>query len=315
MRRVAGALSALVALALVAACGDGDGNAAETTTSLVAAVTASLAGVEILSPDSNSTQVSTRPAASAYAVGTDLVVFQEADPSDGVFPPSAGGPVIAWSNGDTRELPTDPEATRVFLLDVAVIDGAPVALIAERFGEVGPDDTFEALVRIDLRDETRATIVRRPAWESGHSAARLLPDGDVIGLFASEAQVLLARWSASSTEARWTVEVGVDTSRDLTLRGGRVTLIQVAFDVTPVVTLTTIDEATGDEVDETMVDVDDPGGEIETGLFCRDWSSSSTLLCGRGGAVAVAVSVDDGTFSLLPSESGAIPTAVRSVAA
>lgn len=280
-----------------------------------AVVMASPTGVEVVSPDGNSTQVSTRPAASAYAAGGDLVVFQDAEPSSGVFPPGAGGPVIAWSNGETRDLPTDPEASRLFLLDVAVIDGAPVALIAERFGEVGPDDTFEALVRVDLRDGTRTTILRRPAWESGHSGARFLPDGDVIGLFASEALVLLARWSPTSEEALWTVEVGVDTYRDLTLRNGEITLIQVAFDdarnLTPVLTLTTIDETTGDEVESTSVDIEDPGGEIETRLFCRDWDSRSTLLCGRGGGVAVSVSVDDGSFGLLPGEPGALPTAVR----
>lgn len=334
MRRLAASVCALIALA--AACGDDDDNAADTTTSTPtttalessnttqpvvpldsAVVMASPAGVEILSPDGHSTPVSTRPAASAYAVGADLVVFQGAEESGGAFPASADGPVIVWSNGEARDLPTDPEASRVLLLDAVVIDGAPVALIAERFGEVGPDDTFEALVRVDLRDDTRTTIVRRPAWESGHAAARFLPDGNVIGLFASEAQLLLARWSPTRKEAVWTVEVGIDTYRDLTLRHGRITLIQVSFvssrNFAPVVSLTTIDETAGREIGSTSVDINDPGGEIDAGLFCRDWTADSTLLCGRRDGVALSISVDDGSFRLLAGEPGGIPTVVRPV--
>lgn len=146
-------------------------------------VMASPTGVEVFSAEGGSTDISARPAAGAYAVGTDLVVFQGAEPSGDVFPPGADGPVMVWSAGEVRDLPTDPGASRAFLLDAAVVDDVPVALVVERFGDVAPDDTFEALVRIDLRDATRTTIVRRPAWESGHWAARFLPDGDVIGLF------------------------------------------------------------------------------------------------------------------------------------
>jgi hypothetical protein len=264
-------------------------------------VLASPSGVEIIPASGDSTEISTRAAATAYAVGTDLVVFQDAEASGGVFPPRGAGAVMSWSGGEVSSLPIDPDASRVFLLDLAVVDGATVVLVAERFGEVRPDDTFEALVRIDLRDGSRTTIVRRPAWESGHSAARLLPDGDVIGLLTSEAQLLAARWSPMSEEALWTVEVGVDTSRDLTLRNGTITLIQSSFDsargYTPVLDVTTLDET---------------NGEIETGLFCRDWVSGSTLVCGRGGGVAISVSVEDGSFGLLPGETASIPTVVRS---
>lgn len=333
MGRLAAAVLAL--MSLIVACGDesargdavGTSSSPTTTTSDTMSSTppatapgstlvmASPTGVEVLSAEGDSTHISARPAGGAYAVGTDLVVFQGAEPRGDVFPPGAVGPVMVWSAGEVRDLPTDPGASRAFLLDAAVVDEVPVALVAERFGEVGPDDTFEALVRIDLRDDTRTTIVRRPAWESGHSAARFLPEGDVIGLFGSEATVLLARWSSTSEEALWTVEVGVDTYRDLTLRNGEITLIQSTFDsagpFTTVLTLTTHDEATGDEEGSRSVDIRDSGGEIDTGVFCRDWASPSTLVCGRDGDVAVSVSVDDGSFRLLPSEPGAIPTAVR----
>jgi hypothetical protein len=119
-----------------------------------------------------------------------------------------------------------------------------------------------------------------------------------------------------SEEALWTVEVGVDTSRDLTLRNGTITLIQSSFDsaygFTPVLDVTTLDETTGDVVESQSVNISDPDGEIETGLFCRDWVSGSTLVCGRGGGVAISVSVEDGSFGLLPGETASIPTVVRS---
>lgn len=43
-------------------------------------VMASPTGVEVLSAEGDSTHISARPAGGAYAVGTDLVVFQGADP-------------------------------------------------------------------------------------------------------------------------------------------------------------------------------------------------------------------------------------------
>ena len=276
-------------------------------------VMASPTGVEILSDPS--TEISTEHAAAAYPIGLELVVFQDAAGMGSLFPPSAEGPVKVWSAGEVRVLPADPQATRAHLLGAAIVDGAPVALVAERFGGANPENTFEELVRIDLRDDTRTTIVRRPAWESGHSAARLLPGGDVIGLLGAEASLLLARWSPTNEEALWTVEVGFDTHRDLTLLDGDITLSHLSFDserdFTPVLTITTYDEASGEEVSSRSLDISDPDGEISTGVFCRDWTSEATLVCGRGGEIPLSLSVDDGSFSLLPGEPGSIPTAVR----
>jgi hypothetical protein len=244
-----------------------------------------------------------------------LVVFQNAEPIGAGFPPPAAGAVHVWTGGETRSLAADPNATRTFLLDAAMIGDAPLVLVAERFGEVGPDDTFEALVQIDLRDDTRTTIVRRPAWESGHRAARFLPGGDVIGLFSSVAQVLLARWRPTSGEPIWTMEAGVDTVIDLALRDGDVTLIQPSFDpernFAPVLDISRRDASTGDERSSDAVRIDDPDGEIETGLFCRDWISPTAVVCGRAGGVPIVVSLTDGTFDPLPGQPGSIPTAVR----
>jgi hypothetical protein len=323
VRRVAATVLATALLAT--ACGSDDDTgasgpttAAETTSTTAVdpsrartLVLASPGGVELVSESGRSTTVSNGPASSAYAVGAELVVFQGTEPGVDVFPPSVGGPITVWSGGGTRELGTDPAASRVFLLDAALVDGAPVALVAERFGEVAPEDTFEVLVRIDLRDDSRTTISRRPAWESGHFAARLLPDGDAVGLLAAEAQLLLTRWSPGASEARWTVEVGVDTTRDLTLRDVVITLIEATFEPGPRLRLTTIDEASGDATGTQTVDVQDPSGEIASRLVCRDWRSGSTLLCGRASGGAVSIAVDDGGVDQLAGAEDAIPTVAR----
>lgn len=185
MKRV---LAALLALAsLLVACGDDEeradqGNATEATettkptpTSPVPLVLASQEGVVVIPDAHEAIRVSTAPAAAAYGIATDLVVFQSAQQRQNTYPPSPDGPVRVWSDGKVRDLAAHPDATRTELLDARLVDGVPVALIVERFGEVGPDDAFEELVRVDLRDDSRTTIVRRPAWESAHAAARFLP--------------------------------------------------------------------------------------------------------------------------------------------
>jgi hypothetical protein len=321
---------------VVSSCGeDGvDGEAGGTTTSTKSATTsdattdtepapalesalvmAGSSGVQIVSPDGISTSVVRDPAAVAFGIGSDLVVFQNVEPRGLRFPPVGASPVRVWTGGEVRTLATDPDTRRAFLLDAAMIDGAPIVLVAERFGEVGFNDTFEELVQIDLRDDTRTTVVRRPAWESGHFAARLLPDRDVIGLFASEAHVLLARWTATSKEPIWSAEVGIHISVDLALRADEVTLIQPSFDTeqnfTPVLSISARDQATGDELSSDSIHIDDPDGEIDTGLFCSDWASPTAVVCGRAGGVPIVVSVVDGYFDRLPGGQGSIPTVVR----
>ena len=334
MRRAA---SLLLALVLVAgACGDdepdGDAttSAAPSTTTeppttttppeppevpAVDLVLASEAGVVRVAADGRSTVVSDEPAAVAFGLGADLVVFQGGSVEGSSYPPGPEGPVRAWAGGAVRDLPLAPAATRAALLDAGLVDGAPVALVAERFGEVGPDDTFEELVLVDLLDDTRTTLVRRPAWESGHLSARLLPDGDVIGLITSEAQVLLTRWAAGSEEAVWTVEVGVDIRVDLAVLDGQATTVQPSFDeargFVPMLTLTAYDAATGEPSGPRVVEVVDPEGTIDTGLSCDEWLSPSLLACSRAGGSPLGVSTDDGAVVELPGEPGARPTVVR----
>ena len=287
-----------------------------TRTSPVPLVLASPEGVVVTYPDGETTQVSTEPAVAAYGVTREVVVFQDAQPLDARFPPGPEGPVRVWSDGETRDLPKDPDAGGVDLLDARVVAGVPVALVAERFGGIGPDDTFEELVRVDLRDDSRTRIVRRPAWESTHTAGRLLSDGDAVGVFSAEAWVLLGRWAAGQEDALWTVEVGFDTRRDLTVRGGVIATIETGFDAerdfTPRVTVTTHDPATGAPGTPRTVDVDDPDDQIGTGLFCRDWLDATQLACGRSGGVPMAISIRNGSFKLLPGEPGAIPTVPHS---
>lgn len=325
----------MLVLALVlAGCGDDD-DAATTTrasetagpdettettgpsgTSPAPLVLASNDGVTVVSGD-DVTQVSTAPAGAAYGIETDLVVFQDADPQGaGFYPPGVAGPVRVWSDGEVRDLPTDPAARRVELLDARLVDGVPTVLVSERFGEVSPEDTFEELVQIDLREDTRTTVARQPAWESGHAEGRLLPDGDVVGLLFSGTIAILDRWSADQEEAVWSLELGQEISVDLAIRDGAVTVIETSFDaergLAPEVTVSTHDVESGTAAEPRRADIDDPDGTIETGLFCRDWLSPSELACGRSGGPPVAIDVDAGSFRELPGEPGAMPTVVRS---
>ena len=331
-----GLTAALVVVAVVVSgCGDGgfDGGLERTTSSsdattttevttssqpgLVdsAIVTAGPDGVQVISPEGTSTTVSTDPAAVAFGVGADVIVFQNADRAGGRFPAPGTGAVQVWTEGDVRALAVGPSARRTLLLDAAMVEGAPLVLVAERFGEVGPDDTFEELVQIDLREDTRTTIARRSAWESGHSAARFLPDGDVVGVFSSEASVFLARWTATGQQPIWTTQVGVDIHVDLALSDGEITLIASSFDTgrnfTPVLRIAERDTARGIELSSNSVDVHDPEGEIDTGLFCWDWISPMALVCGRSSGKPIVISLRDGSFEQLPAQRESIPTVFR----
>lgn len=277
-------------------------------------VTASDRGVH-LHTGNETKQISSEPAAVAYAVGTDVVVFQAARPRSDVFPRDAEESLHVWTAGEVQTLPAGQYVDRS-LLDARLLNGRPTALVAERSGGGVPDDTFEELVRIDLGTLARTTVVRRPAWESSHSGARLLADGDVIGLFSTNTRLDLARWSAQEHDAEWSKKIGSDTLRSLTLWKGQPLLIDTAFRkergrFLPAVTITSRDVSDGTAGPTESHDVSDPHEEIDTGLFCEDWAGPNELMCGRGGGRPVVVSTDDDTFTLLPAPRGAMPTTVR----
>lgn len=333
--RFVSAVAAVLAL-LSAACGDDDRTAATTTSSETTEppettdtsttttsepsedrtppmVLAADQGVTVADADGETITVSDRPAAAAFALRADLVAFQDALETGRGYPPSPDGPVRVWSAGDARALPMGPDARRVALLDVAVVDGAPVALVSERIGEVGPGDTFEELVLIDLDDDSRTTAVRRPAWESGYAAARVLPDGDIVGLMTAEAHLVLNRWSPGAEDVDWTVDLGIDVSPALAVRDAEVSVVDYRFreDRGSILTVTAHDPATGEAGERQDVELADPHGTIGTGLFCGDWLTPADLLCGRGGGPPLAVSVPDGSFRELSGSRGAIPTVIR----
>lgn len=277
-------------------------------------VTAGPDGVTLFNGD-DVAQLSMSPAAAAYAVTHEMVVFQDASAQFDVFPPTPENPARVWFRGEVRDLPVDPEATAVKLLDATVVGaGAPMALVAETFGMgASPEDRFEELVRIDLRDLSRRVVVRRPSWESAHVAGRLLPDGDVVGLFSSEAQLLMARWSTTRSDALWTAEIGVDVMKDLTLRDGEIVLVDVTFegsDLEPTVSTERFGVADGSEGPSEVFAIRGPGGELGAGLFCTGWLSATEIACGRSDGPPVAVSVETEQLVTLPGEAAAIPTVI-----
>jgi hypothetical protein len=275
-------------------------------------VLASSEGVDLMMENGDLTRLSHRPAAVAYGIRDDLVVFQGSDGAGDVYPPPPGGPVEMWADGTLRELPAGPGVSSVRLLDAGLMNSRPVVLVAERFSEAQPERAAEALVLIDLEDLARLTVVpRQPAWESGHQAAHLQADGDIIGLYHHGVQVRLIRWSARGGNRAWSVEVAEDRVVDLVASDASVAVVQPSFDrrrgFAPILTVTRYDPATGEPQGPTMVDVADPEGAIDTGLRCRDWLTASELACARSGGAPVGVSVD-GSFHELGGPPGAIPS-------
>ena len=290
---------------------DDAGTALEQAAQSARFVTASPEGV-FLHEGSSSTQVTETPAAVAFATGPDTVVYQPARQETAVFPPGAEGAPRVWTDGEERDLPVGDDVRRIALLGVAAIDDAPVALIAETYGGVGPEDTFEELVLVDLRDDTRTTVVRRPSWESGHVAGRVLPDGDIVGLFVAEAHTYIARWTAGADDPVWSTEVAVDSRRTLTMRDGTITVVESAFDddFRPVLTISSYG-TDGSALSSESLTIADPDEDLGAGLHCIDWYDESHLACARGDGPPILVSTTARTFTELPQTgTGAIPRIV-----
>ena len=209
-----------------------------------------------------------------------------------------------------------PGRPYVRLLDAGAVNGVPYALVSEHTRGTRPSDSFEEVVRIALRDGSRTTILRRPAWETGYGEARLLAGGDVLGLVFSLIYHSLVRLSPSATPTvRWEAFVGVDADFHLVLREGVPSTVSFRRDrdqgPAPVLTIVRHDVASGSLGAPTIVDVTDPDRRIGSALWCRDWLSPTELACGREDGPPVAISVADGSFRVLSGGRGAVPTAVR----
>lgn len=278
-------------------------------------VLASSEGVDLMTESGDLTRLSHRPAAIAYGIRNNLIAFQGSDGAGDVYPPSPVGSIELWSDGALRDLPVDPGASSVLLLDAGLINSRPVVLVAERFSEGQPERATEALVLIDLEDFARLTVVpRQPAWESGYQAAHLRPDGDIVGLYEHGVRVDLVRWSSKEGNRSWSVKVAEDRVVNLAASDTSVAVVELSFDerrgFAPILTITRHDLATGEPLDTTVVDVADPEGVIDTGVFCRAWLTASVLACARSGRAPIALSLD-GSFDELGGPPGAMPSVVQ----
>lgn len=267
-------------------------------------------GVELVDPSGAVTSIAQEPVGAAYALGNDVVVFQAAMPLPGIYPLRPNGRIQVWSSGSVTEVAVPDGVAEWMLLDVGVVDGRPFALVAERSGFT-PEDAIEELVLVDLDGGQRRVVVRRPAWESGHRAGRLLGDGDVVGLVGTGASVTLARWSQGAGAAVWSVEVAEDRNVELVLGRASADVIESGFDAPsggPRLGFRSYDLATGEPLGSTTVEPESP--EIDTGLVCRGRLDPEIVLCGRSGGAPLAIGLD-GSVEPIPGPIGALVTVGR----
>lgn len=298
----------LLTAVLLAACGSDDTevSAGPVTTAPGASpptlALAATTGVSVL-VDGQGTPAADEPATVAYAFGPDLGVFAAVRPE--------ASPLRAWSGGGVQPLDPDAGTTLVRLLDAAVLDGRPVALTAERMDR-RPENTLERLVLTDLDTGERTTLVRRLAWESGHVAGRLLPDGDVIGLVSEEVQLSLVRWSAEDGQPVWDTPVGADTTFGLSLRDGQISLLHTNEQAgSSSVAVAAYDPETGAAGDFRQLAVVDPDDTVGDGLQCDEWVTASTLVCHQSEGPPVLLDGEQGTVTALSAADGAVATMDR----
>lgn len=91
----------------------------------------------------------------------------------------------------------------------------------------------------------------------------------MIGLFASESLVLLARWDPGQDDPARVVEVATDRRPTFTTVEGQIRVVDAGFDedFAPVLRIRAYD-TDGQEQSEESVPVTDPDGELGAGLFC-----------------------------------------------
>lgn len=262
-------------------------------------------GVQVLHPDGRRQTVSTAPAAAAYAVEPDVVVFQ--DLVDGADYPNTALAVSVSAGGSTRALPVDGNADRVTLLDAGFVGGTASALVAERTGDT-PDNTYEQLVRISIDDGTRFVVDRSLAWESSTEAARLLPDGDVVGLLGAEALLFLGRSSPAGQQ--WSIEIDFATSAWFASIGDRHVLVSPIPEEDQL-SIRDIDVVSGSVGEPRTVALDPAGTDVGP---CHDWLDGTRLLC-TGPDGPVAISTVDGSVTELARVAASTVTAMRAAPA
>ncbi len=251
--------------------------------------------------------ISRNPAASAYAIGTDLVVFQgtdaDVDTTVPPIPPPATGAIWVWAKDQgTVRLPVDASADQAILLDAAVLDGSPTALVALRSGDT-PDTARERLVLVDLDTRRIRPVIDIAAWEAGHQQARLLPDGDVVGLLSAEGRTSLVRWTAGANGPVWSVETDATANEAIAIRGDRAVLVDDPPPRSGSLRIRTIDLEGGDLGTPTTI------GVGSDDLWCSDWYDDDELSCAHNGS---AGAVDErGAWRGLETPTGAVVTPSR----
>lgn len=272
-------------------------------------VTAGPNGVVLTGSDGDLVEVTSEPAAVAYAVGTEFVVWIAADSSNGWVPMRASGPVMLWNGSESAALQTGDGVQFSQLLDAGIVGGRPTAVVAEVRGS-SPFDTIETLVAIDLATQERTIVVERPAWESTHVEARILSDGDVLGLVQESVTLVLNRWTQGEQEPTWSREVGIDTRLSVAVRDEQASVIHVSWDSADglIITVDHVDLGTGAPGTTTSVTPGaDPSGTV---AVCGDWLTDSTLVCSGSEGPPLLINLD-GSVTPLDAPDGVVLTLAR----
>lgn len=284
----------------------------------LAQVVASSDGVELRTLDAAggpaTTSIATSPAAAAYAVGPDLVVFQGLDPDTAPgdrLPPWPGGTISMWTRQGNRvaALSIGKGRDRTVLLDATTLDGRPVALVAVHRGST-PDDSFESLTVVDLDSGEESVVVEQPSWEAGTVQARLLPDGDVVAVGTGEASWSVARWSTRTDQPTWTTQLASDTVQTLAVLDDEAAIATASVGSDRwQVSLRSLDLDSGALGAEQTIDVSADAAQIGS-LWCGDWSVAGVLSCANATGSAFALD-EDGAVADLATPPGAIVTPAR----
>ena len=275
----------------------------------VGSVVSSAAGIEQVAASGELVRLSGQPTARAFAIN-NLVVAQGAEVGDA--PLRTQGPVLILEAGAQRALPAEPDEELV-LHDVGVVETRAVAVVTATRG-IGPDDTDERLLLVDLETGERTDLGSVGGWESGVRQARLSGGLIVTLATASIEQRVVVRsldgavvWEASEAVIDGNVTLAVDGDQVLQLEP-----TYVGDDFDPQLNVTRYELSSGAEISTEPLALKPASGlKIEAGFCFTAEASAGRMLCDQADGAPVQVDLHTGETTALAGLDQGVPTLPR----